>query len=230
MKLVQDSILLQRFRDGESNALHEVYLHYAPQLYSFLRQGFSFSSGEQWFRVPPLDDPVEQENLVQETFVRCFRQHIRERYDGQRPFLAYLQRTCRNLLLEERRRAQPMVLDHEVREESSEDHDALSPEQKLEHQQLVTLLEDFLSHCSAREQEVFRAIYEEGDSQAQAAERLGLGRTQVRTSLTKLRQGLLQHLKESGYLETIAQSSSRGWLPWEVGLVWAPLIAELFSR
>lgn len=230
MILVQDSTMLQGFRDGEATVLRDVYLHYAPQLYSYLRQGFSFTSGERWFRVPPVSDPAEQENLVQETFVRCFREQIRHNYDGKRPFLAYLQRTCRNLLLEERRRTRVALVEEDGSSEVSNDEDVVSPDLLMEHQELLSLLQDFLEHCSEREQRVFRAIYEEGDSQAQAAERLGLGRTQIRTSLQKLRQGLMQHLRESGYLQVLASTSPGTLLSmgWWFG-PWAPLLAELLS-
>ena len=207
MFLVQNPQLLAGYQSGKAQALHQVYLHYAPKLYSYLRKGFSFSSGNKMYRFAGLLDPVEQEALVQETFLRGFSETARKNYDGQRPFIHYLHRICRNILLQEQKKNQRYQL-----YESAEDIETAAslPEKPkqgqqhlLEEQELQDMLKVFLEQCGERERQVFHALYTEGDSQSEAATRLGLGRMQIRTSQQKLRKGLMQHFKETGYLSKL---------------------------
>lgn len=199
---MEEPDLFVGFQEGKQEALRTVYLHYAPQLYSYLRKGFSFSSGSSWYRVSGIQDPVEQENLVQDTFVRCFEPKVRASYDGKRPFFPYVQRICRNLFLGEKRKHWRECLEEQPQDEADPSEEMTAQEQ-LEHQELLQLLHQFLQRCSERERQVFEVIYEHGLSQQQAAEELGLGRTQIRTTLTNLRKGLLRHLRDSGYLASL---------------------------
>lgn len=200
MRLVEDKVLLEGFRRGESEALREVYLHYAPALYRFLQEGFSFSSRGTWYRVSGITDRVEQENLVQETFARCLAEGPRRSYDGKRPFLPYLKMACQRVFLAEKRLLKWIDTSHTEEALQALPSKAPSVERAIESEEVQALLEQALTGLSAREQEVFRAIYEEGESQQQAATRLGLGRMQVRTSLKAIRKALLEVFKETGYL------------------------------
>lgn len=205
MMLVETPALLERFRRGEESALVAVYTHYAPMVYRHLQRGFVFSSQGRWFRVHGLHDAAEQESFVQETFVRCFAEKARLSYDGERPYWPYVMRVCERLLIEERRRHKKVVaLSEEALASLSED--GPSVQQSLEQQELIALLETFLATCSSRDRAVFQALYEYGDSQQQAAERLGLGRTQIRTSLARLRRELLRFLRDRGYLRAMTDA------------------------
>ncbi|MCB9637672.1 MAG: sigma-70 family RNA polymerase sigma factor [Myxococcales bacterium] len=207
MKLSQDRELFQGFQQGDAQALATVYLHYAPKLYEFLSRGFTFSSQDRWFRVPPLLDPCEQESYVQETFTRAFSPQARQNYDPTRAYLPYLQRICRNLLIEDRRKQQSHRVEELETLGPSEEIEANEPpiEEQFEETEMRKQIESFLQACDPREALVFRALYEEGDSQMQAAQRLGLSRMQVRTSLQRLRSALLDFFEQSGYLQHLQQ-------------------------
>lgn len=207
MKLVDDKELLEGFRAGKPDALRRVYLHYAPSLYAYLRSGFSVKSRGQWFSIRGITDPVTQENVVQETFARCFRPGPRASYDGMRPFLPYLKTACHRILIEEKRHDRWVHV-------SSDELDNVqvgerpSAQELLETQEVQVLIRELLASLPDREQQVFSAIFEEGDSQQQAAERLGLGRMQVRTSLKSIRVAVLRHFRESGYLTHVQHKHS----------------------
>ncbi|MBU52052.1 MAG: hypothetical protein CL920_25445 [Deltaproteobacteria bacterium] len=205
MLLVQDPELCRAFKQGDKHALKTVYLHYAPLLYRYLARGFSFQSKGQYYSYAGLSDIAEQESIVQETFVRCFADQARENYDNTRPYLYYLQRACRNQLLQEQKKRRRLTL-HESTEDIVQDNDndeSLSAQSQLECEEVQKHLRTFLSTCDEREQLVFEALYERGESQAQAAERLNIGRMQVRTSLQRLRKGILKHFRETGYLQQL---------------------------
>lgn len=208
MKLTEDRELLEEFRRGTPNALEQVYLHYAPQLYTYLQKGFSFSSQGTWYRVHSILDPVEQENLVQETFIRCFSPKARMQYDGERPYLPYLQRTCQRIFIGQKRLAKRFV-EYNPELDSEPEPNEQTQQEELEKQELLSLLKQYLETCDEREQRVFEAIFERNESQKQAAERLEMGRMQVRTSLQKIRRGLIRHFRETGYLQHVDHSAHR---------------------
>ena len=122
-----DRALLQRFRDGETEALAEVYRGHAGILTRLLRaaafRGQSFAT---------LRSAMELENAIVEVFTRAFEPRARQVYDGQRPYEHFLMGIARNYLLElARNREHPTGL------ELSEEVDAaLSLEQTDVHEAL----------------------------------------------------------------------------------------------
>lgn len=214
MFLTQDAGFLKAFRIGKAEVLQQIYLHYAPELYRYLRRGFRVSSAGSHYRFSGLKDPVEQESFVQETFVRCFSQAARDSYNGKNAYGGYLQSTCRNLLLESWRKNKKytfVALDESFEQESSEQlyQDEFEQQSLLEAKELQRSLENFLNGCDERERLVFDALYQRSESQQEASSRLEIGRTQLRTSLKKLRKGLLLHFRNTGYLASL-EKAERG--------------------
>ena len=199
-----DRALLQRFRDGETAALAEVYRGHAGILTRMLRaaafRGQSFAT---------LRSAMELENAIVEVFTRAFEPRARQVYDGQRPYEHFLMGIARNYLLElGRNREHPTGL------ELSEEVDAaLSLEQTdvheaLEDREVTELLRLFRAELGEEEGRLFDLRYAEGLTQNIAAEKLGQTRIQLRRREHKLRVRLLDYLKARGYLGSV---TATGW-------------------
>ncbi len=199
-----DRALLQRFRDGDTDALGEVYRQHAGILTRMLRaaafRGQSFAA---------LRSAMELENTIVEVFTRAFEPRARQVYDGQRPYEHFLMGIARNYLLElMRNREHPAGL------EVSEELDAaLSLEQTdvhemLEDREVNELMKRFRSGLGDEEGRMFDMRYVEGLTQNVAADRLGQTRIQLRRREHKLRVRLLDYLKAHGYLGAVTSS---GW-------------------
>lgn len=199
-----DRALLMRFRDGETEALGEVYRQHAGILTRMLRaaafRGQSFAS---------LRSAMELENAIVEVFTRAFEPRARQVYDGQRPYEHFLMGIARNYLLElMRNREHPAGL------EVSEELDAaLSLEQTdvhelLEDREVSELMKRFRAELGEEEGRMFDLRYIEGLTQNVAAEKLGQTRIQLRRREHKLRVRLLDYLKAHGYLGAV---TATGW-------------------
>src|SRR5436189_6463002 len=99
MTLFADSrALLLAFREGDADALAQVYWFYVGEVEGWIRR----------FGVRDADAVAE---LVQETFVRAFAAGARTAYDGVRPYRPYLRRIVRNLLVDRARAGGRIVQD-----------------------------------------------------------------------------------------------------------------------
>lgn len=221
-------ILLQGFKQGRREALTEVYRMYAGQIATHLRRGFSFESRGQTHRFVGYGSAYELHDVLHETFVRAFEPGARERYDGIRPYGPYLKTIARNIVLrgfrakevlfprigeggsgggEDGRVADPMP---------AGDVDAQGPEAQVGTQQLREVVRAFLETLSGPERELVVARFVDGLSQRDVAERLGLGRQQVRGREAKVRAKLVAYLRERGEHGLVAGV----WcLPWVLGAV-----------
>ena len=199
-----DRALLQRFRDGDTEALADVYRSHAGVLTRMLRaaafRGQSFAS---------LRSAMELENAIVEVFTRAFEPRARQVYDGVRPYEHFLMGIARNYLLElSRNREHPTGL------EVSEELDAaLSLEQVdvhelFEDREVSELVRRFRAELGQEEGQLFDLRYVEGLTQNVAADRLGQSRIQLRRREHKLRVRLLDYLKTHGYLGAVTAS---GW-------------------
>lgn len=199
-----ERVLLQRFRDGETEALGEVYRKHAGPLTRMLRaaafRGQSFAS---------LRSAMELENAIVEVFTRAFEPRARQVYDGQRPYEQFLMGIARNYLLElARNREHPAGL-----EVSDELDAALSLAQAdvheaLEDREVNELMRRFRGELGGEEGRLFDLRYVEGLTQNAAADRLGQTRIQLRRREHKLRLRVLEYLKTHGYLGAVTAS---GW-------------------
>lgn len=199
-----DRVLLQRFRDGDTEALGEVYRQHAGKLTRMLRaaafRGQSFAS---------LRSAMELENAIVEVFTRAFEPRARKVYDGARPYEHFLMGIARNYLLElMRNREQPAGL--EVAEELDA---ALSLErsnvhEELEDREVSELMRQFRATLGEEEGRMFDLRYVEGLTQNLAAHRLGQSRIQLRRREHKLRMRVLEYLQSHGYLGAV---TATGW-------------------
>lgn len=199
-----DRALLQRFRDGETDALGEVYRQHAGILTRMLRaaafRGQTFAA---------LRSAMELENAIVEVFTRAFEPRARNVYDGQRPYEHFLMGIARNYLLElMRNREHPAGLDISEELDAALSLDRTDVHEELEDREVTELMRRFRKDLGAEEGALFDLRYVEGLTQNVSADRLGQTRIQLRRREHKLRVRLLEYLKSHGYL---GQVTSTGW-------------------
>lgn len=196
--------LLRGFRDGEPEALREVYRLHASDVAKQLRFGFSFESRGRAHRFVGYGSAFELHDALHETFVRAFEPRARQAYDGLRPYGPYLRTIARNVVLRTfRRREVSFPLVDEEGEAASPlaslvDDTTASPEQAVARTQVAAVVREFLDALEPEERRLLQVRFIDGSSQRDAAEILGLGRQQIRSREAKLRKRLVQHLAQRG--------------------------------
>ncbi len=216
--LVEDRALLAQFRAGSSQALRRVLGHYAPTLAATLRRGFGFRAGKQHVRFAGYRDTFALEDAMQNIFRRAFSDNARTRYDGLRPFAAYLHVIARNVVINEFQTKsrtlelfgiEPVGDGVPMSEEYSAADDPLGeeglsarglPEQDLVSAELRVLVREFRAGLTGRDAEVFRLRFDEGLSHTEIASRTHWSPSQIKTTEAHIRTELVRHLHRHGYL------------------------------
>jgi RNA polymerase sigma-70 factor (ECF subfamily) len=211
--LLERRELLDGFRRGDRASLLEVYRHYVRDVARFLTRGFTFQSDGRPCSFRGFGGGYEIEAALQEVFRRAFEERARLAYNGIDPYRPYLLRIARNMVINDLKSRHPIlfrfragrsVVLESAPEGAAEDElpaQDLGADEVLEAREVGRMVQAFKSALGAREAGVFRHRFEEGLSAEQAAERLGLTRSQVRTTEAKLRAAFLAHMRAGGYLE-----------------------------
>ncbi|MEX1368194.1 MAG: sigma-70 family RNA polymerase sigma factor [Nannocystaceae bacterium] len=211
--------LLRAFREGKTSAMHEVYQLHAKEVTTTLRHGFTFQSAGRHHRFVGYRSAFELHDALHETFRRAFEPRSRERYDGLRPYGPYLRAIARNVVLRGFRAREVQFPEVRADGESSGgpieivDESAETPEQEVGRHQVRTVVQRFLETLAEDDRRLLQVRFVDGKSQRDAAQLLGLGRQQVRSRETKLRQLMLRYLRKQG----------------EEGLVPASVLLPLFG-
>lgn len=196
--------VLRGFRNGDRGALREVYTQHVDDVGRQLRHGFSFESRGRAHRFVGYASGFDFHDALHETFRRAFEPRARERYDGMRPYGAYLRAIARNIVLRSFRARE--VLFPSIDDERADGATAVdpgrqampSPEQSVAQAQVQELVQNFLGELAPHDRELVQLRFVEGLSQRDVAERLDMGRQQVRGRENKLRRQLLSFLRERG--------------------------------
>lgn len=218
MELHDNPQLLARFKAGEKDVLTDLYRAHVRAVSELLQKGFGFSSGKELVRFSGFHDPHKLQEMVQESFIRAFRQSSRDAYDGKRPYRPFLITIARNLVIDSFRRE---TLEKRLfvpmarlvgQDESEEDavsrlqhapEDSASPERAALRAELRVILDDFLKTLD----DIDRRIVDEhllGElSQREIADALACDRNDVRKRLRIMRERLLRHLKTTGYISEL---------------------------
>jgi RNA polymerase sigma-70 factor (ECF subfamily) len=215
--LSSDRQLLERFRQGDRQALAEVYKAHAPAIAAFLSRGFSFSSKGRTLRFNGFHQPFDLDNALQETFLRAFSDRARLAYDGLTPYQSYLTAIARNFVLSDFRRREvamsQVVRSTEGGEKNPEVEDlpgahaaSSGPampngETAFLKQELMGLYQSFQQELSSKHLKYFRARFEQRLTQVEAGRKAGLSHMQARTLEKKLRKRFLKFMQVRGYLE-----------------------------
>jgi RNA polymerase sigma factor (sigma-70 family) len=201
--------LLEGFRGGLTPALREIYRMHAEDIAAQLRFGFTFESHGRAHRFVGYGSAFELHDALHETFRRAFEPRARMGYDGIRPYGAYLRTIARNVVLRAfRRREQafPEIGEGELDERAAGPWSSVAPdpEREVGREQVAALVREFMATLSPEDRRLLTLRFVEGRSQRDAAQALGLGRQQVRTRESKLREQLVDHLHRRGESSWIA--------------------------
>jgi RNA polymerase sigma-70 factor (ECF subfamily) len=225
MLLAKNKDLLERFRAGDKDAMDEVYRHYSPGVTRFLRQGFTFRSGggHCYFKGIKLEDDLK--SAVQEVFRRAFEDRARNAYNGINSFSNWVLAISRNMVINGFRnreiaisayiskkddRGHLAIMDNSVTENytgilyGQQNQDQ---EKTYEHTELKGLIGKFMAELSEQERKLLVLRFIDGVGQEEAAQKLDSSRMKVRTAEAKLRRRLRAYLKNSGYIDNIAEKN-----------------------
>jgi RNA polymerase sigma-70 factor (ECF subfamily) len=202
MWLPSNRPLLDAFRQGDGRALNRVYAHYAPVLAQLLRRGFTFHSGDQAHRFQGFRSSFDLENALQEVFLRAFADSARLRYDGLRPYQAYLATIARNHVIDELRRRGVAL---EVL--TGEAIEVIGTEEP-HNQELDALVARFLGTVTDAERELYKLRFVQGLSQADTAAALNRSRVQVRRVEARFLRQFFEFARQSGFLSEKEERSA----------------------
>jgi RNA polymerase sigma-70 factor (ECF subfamily) len=183
-----DQGLLRRFREGDRDALGQVYWAYVERVEALLYRRLSLAGGTS---------ASDLEDLVQEVFVRAFASDTRLGYDGLRPFAPYLLSIARNTLVDwwrRRGRQVPTALSlDEVPEAvvAAEESPGSYADART-----VAVVERFVRALPPELRAVHEARFDRGLSQRDAALALGIGRQVLRTLERRLTDQLREALAD----------------------------------
>jgi RNA polymerase sigma-70 factor (ECF subfamily) len=192
---------LEAFRRGDREHLQAIFLEHALRLRRMLRQGFTVSSeGSPAGRFVGLKSYFELDCAIQEIFRRAFEFKTRASYDGRVSFGTYLNAIARNYALNTlRSREVPSdPVDVASCVNGAAENRPPSPEERVQQKELHDAVAAFRESCCEEERAVLACRYEEGLSQAQAAEKLGKTRRRIRTVENHLRRKLVRLLRDHG--------------------------------
>jgi RNA polymerase sigma factor (sigma-70 family) len=196
MTLFADSrALLLAFREGDADALAQVYWFYVGDV-------------ERWIRRFGVRDADAVAELAQETFVRAFAAGARAAYDGVRPYRPYLRRIVRNLLVDRARVGGRIVQDLDDDALEADDPDP-APDEALAHHRIVAATRDFVAALDEESRTFVQLRFQDEHSQDDVAAAMSCSRRRVRTLETRIRDALLRHLQGAG-LEGELGSPARG--------------------
>jgi RNA polymerase sigma factor (sigma-70 family) len=199
--------LLSRFRAGECDALACVYQRYSPELFRSIRTGFTLQ-GARYVRFAGLRDEATSQDAVHDAFVRAFADAARLRYDGVRPYGAFLARIARNVRIDharQRHREVPlgdmdghdavgMPVSWRLARHSPFDDESFEPEQALDWARRRRATLGYLAELVPELRQFVHLRYVEELSQAEVARAMAITRRRVRTLEQRLLGGLRRWL------------------------------------
>ena len=200
--------LLEGFRAGRREALSRIYREHGDEVARMLRHGFTFSSGGRSHRFAGYGSAFDLQDALHDVFRAAFEPKARQGYDGLRPYGPYLRTIARNVVLQRFRRSSAVFqpLDEATQGAAgleSPEAPASSPESRVHDSQVRELVLAFLADLAPEDRALVQARFVDGLSQRDAAERLGLGRQQIRARELKVRRRLLAYLRRRGELHLV---------------------------
>jgi RNA polymerase sigma-70 factor, ECF subfamily len=183
--------LLDRFRNGDSDALEAVYRAYVDSVCKIVRHGCSRPGVST--SVPGAAG-ANTGDLVQEIFLKAFSRPARLAYDGVRPYGPYLYTIARHALVDWARHFGREVPTAWRTLESALEEQAAGEDPPYADPATMALVEQFLRELPGDLRAVHEKRYTLGLSQHEAANALGMSRQTLRTAETRLRTSLARAL------------------------------------
>ena len=173
--LQDDAQTRERFRRGDRAAMTAVYQYYEKLVRTVVRHGFS---GFRGFR-----KPSDQDDMVQTIFLAAFEEQARLRYDGLKPYAAYLRGLAQNKIRQQlskntrfaRTDGAPVPEDR-----MAEDMEGVMLESEA-HQVVARFREGI---TDAREAAVLQGYFVEGRAEETLAKELGIESKELNTCLS----------------------------------------------
>jgi RNA polymerase sigma-70 factor, ECF subfamily len=177
--MTADSELVAQFQNGNADAFRILVERYTPSLYNLALR--------------LVRDPMEAENITQETFLRLLGALPRVRLDA--PFRPYLFRITVNLCRDAARKRHATLFADLGREDDTGDDvietiadDAPEPWEQLVEQELHARVREVVENLPLHYQSVLQLRYVEEFSYDEIAETLGLPLNTVRTHLRRAKR------------------------------------------
>lgn len=226
MMLEDDRELLDGYRRGDRAALERIYRAYAPEVAKVLRHGFTFQSGGRACRFNGIRSEFDLEDRLQEVFARAFGERARLGYDGLTPFSAYVRTIAKNLVIDDFRRKERVLVEYTVEvPERPDDTPAVGtqdpllgqveptgrPELDQSHSEVASLVGRFKQGLDARERHVYELRFEQELEHDQIAAKTGLSASKIKTSEQRIRTSFFRYMQKHGYFRGYVQER-RGWL------------------
>jgi len=196
--LQHERALLDAFRAGSQDALTAVFNAHVDDIARVVRFGFALDDRSHVYGIA---DPEEQEDMIQEVFVRAFADKARAAYDGLRPYRPYLFRIAKNLMIDRARKIgrRPTKVEpsSEISIDALIDRDAPLPEleEDIDWKNQRAIARRYIASLSSELSELVQLRFVECLAQAEVARAMGITRRRVRTLEKRTLTGLLRLLK-----------------------------------
>ena len=186
--LEDDRALVAAFKRGDRAALTTVFRTYVHDVARQVRASRIAAH--------------EVEAMVQEVFAKAFTEDARARWDGIRPYGAWLNTLTRNAMIDRARKERR--LDFRAPDDMPDVvDDRASPADDVDAHELATVLARFEADLTDDERAVFARRFQEGLSLSVSAKALGWSEIKVRTVDTRLRARLLQDAQDAGFFARV---------------------------
>ena len=180
---MNEDVLILLAKDGNESAFRSLYERFREPIYLL---AYRYTRNRE-----------EAEDILQETFIKAFR-HIdtfRNERDGR--FQAWLQRICVNNsishLRKMKRRRDHFLSLSDIQTEPTDKNP--SPEEKVEHQRFLNLVEQAVNRLSSKQKVIFDLRYTQHKTIRSIAQLLGSSESNVKTQLSRSMKKLRKSLK-----------------------------------
>lgn len=176
-----------------------LYPEHAVAVLRALRAGVSYRTADGGRHVYRVESAFEAEDVCHEAMAVVLRQIGSGAFQIDRPVRPYLIRIAAHLALRRARRAHREVLFGDAANEPPEV--GAPPPDPAVASERDALVRAFRAGLAEPERAVLALTFEEGESQARAAEQLGLSRDQVYRTMTRIRAAAVRFFRERGLLD-----------------------------
>ncbi|MBN2714549.1 MAG: sigma-70 family RNA polymerase sigma factor [Deltaproteobacteria bacterium] len=209
--LINNRKLLNAFRQGEHEALSEIYREYADDVLQLFSHGFT--EKQKGIFIRGIDDVNGRLDLLQDVFMKAFAPRARVLYDGLRPYRGYLMTIARNRLVDHWRshsrdplsalsgavQEVPGTLTLSMYAEMNEVDE--NEESRLHWQRCLEVSDSFFSKLDEKTRRFVTMRFREEKPLLEVARILKMTRWKVRTLEKKLQTNLQKHLQREGLLK-----------------------------
>jgi RNA polymerase sigma factor (sigma-70 family) len=176
-----------------------LYPEHAAAVVRALRAGVSYRTADGARHVYRIESAFEAEDLCHEAMAVVLKQIRSGGFQLDRPVRPYIIRIAAHLALRRVRRTHREVLGAEASETAPET--GPPPPDPAVTAERDALVRAFRAGLPEGDRAVLALTFEDGQSQARAAEALGLSRDQIYRTMSRIRAGAVRFFRERGLLD-----------------------------